>query len=239
LISLFPALKNNRRRILSGFDRLFQRKKSAFFLIAILSSFFYRQAGAQTLASTQDGEIVILFDDGSWKFAPTYEIVNSRSFGCSFEDFDTAGRLHILKKASFVNHGYGVLKTDYRLNNYIQADLAIGETEGKAKVVYFNYTLRSIYGPFDHGIIQEGRKMLVKLKNNTTVELVLDQSDKGIVDRIHNETRYRTFAMISPANETALKNNEVEMILMPWSRGNEIYKVIYPRVFIDQLTCFD
>ena len=211
------------------------------FLIVLLSPLLINHSFAQRLASTQDGDIVILYEDGSWKYAPTYDIENSRNHGCSYEinqlDTENGKKVAILKKATFINHNYENQKTN-PINDYIHCDLAIGQIEGN-KIVFLDYILQTKYGLYDHGIIQEGKKLLIKLKDHSTVELTLYRTDKGEVDKINNETRYHTFAYITPKNEKALKNSEACMILMPWSMGNEIYSIEYPRIFIDQLTCFD
>jgi hypothetical protein len=211
------------------------------FLIVSYSLIFNNQISAQRLASTQDGDIVILFEDGSWKYAPTYDIDNSRNHGCSYEinqlDTKNGKKVAILKKTTFINHNYENQKIN-PINDFLHCDLAIGQIEGN-KIVFLDYILQTKYGLYDHGIIQEGKKLLIKLKDHSTVELTLYRTDKGEVDKINNETKYHTFAYITPKNEKALKNSEACMILMPWSMGNEIYSIDYPRIFIEQLTCFD
>ena len=204
--------------------------------------FLSNQVTAQKLASTQDGDIVILFDDGSWKYAPTEQIENSRNHGCSYEIYknmaDSTQKMSVLKKETFISHSYKVMKNTNRYEDYVHCDLAIGEVEGN-KIVYLDYTLQTKYGMYNHGIIQEGKKLLLKLGNNSTVELTLHQTDKGKVDADNNETLYHTYAYLPARSEKELKKSEVNMILMPWSMGNEIYSVSYPRIFIDQLFCFD
>ncbi len=199
-------------------------------------------SSAQKLATTQDGDIVILFDDGSWKFAPTDQIDNSRYHGCRYEidqrKSDSTQKMSVLKKETFISHRYEKMKNTSNYNDYVHCDLAIGEV-GENKIVYLDYILQTKYGLYNHGIIQEGKKLLIKLKNNSTVTLTLDRTDKGEVNEQDNETIYHTFAYITPKIEKELKKSEVNEVLMPWSMGNEIYDVTYPRIFIDQLFCFD
>lgn len=203
---------------------------------------FNQSASAQKLASTQDGDIVILFKDGTWKYAPTDQIDNSRNHGCSYEvnqlSSDTCQRKTVLKKESFISHSYKSMRNTQQYKDYVHCYLAIGEV-GDNKIVYLEYILQTPYGLYNHGIIQEGKKLLLKLSNNTTVGLTLKQTDKGKVDKINNETLYHTYAVIPPKYENELKKNSVSAVLMPWSKGNEMYSVIYPRIFIDQLYCFD
>jgi hypothetical protein len=216
-------------------------KLTKIFLIVSLPLIYINESSAQRLASTQDGDIVILFEDGSWKYAPSYDIENSRNHGCSYEinqsETENGKKVAILQKATFINHNYENKKVN-PANDYLHCDLAIGQIEG-SKIMFLDYILQTRYGPYDHGIIQEGKKVLIKLKDHSTVELTLYRTDKGEVDKVNNETRYHTFAYLTSKNETALKNSEASMILMPWSMGNEIYSIEYPRIFIDQLTCFD
>lgn len=218
------------------------RKTAVKLIPVILLPFLLIQyAFPQKLASTQDGEIVILFNDGSWKYAPTNEIENSRNHGCSYVTHpvrsDSQG-IMILKKETFISHSYEQMKNTSRYPDYVHCDLAMGKIEGN-KIIYLDYTLQTKYGLYNHGIIQEGKKLLIKLKDNETVELILDKTDKGIIDLVNNLTRYHTYAYLTPASEKKLKNSEVDIILMPWSMGNEIYSVTYPRIFMDQLFCLD
>ncbi len=226
-----------------AFSVNFKGKTSILSLMIILPLLsFTKPLFAQKLATTEDGNIVILFDNGTWKYAPTDQIENSRNHGCTYQliqpKSDTLQQIAILQKEPLVSHSYEAMKNTDRFKDFVHCDLAIGEVNGR-KIAYFDYTLQTIYGLYNHGIIQEGRKLLLKLKDNSTVELTLDQTDKGEVDRDNNETRYHTYAYISPRLEKVLKKNEVDKILMPWSKGNEVYNVIYPRIFIDQLYCFD
>lgn len=221
----------------------FREKPSHFFPLVILPLLlFIHSVYGQKLASTQDGEIVILFDDGSWKYAPTDQLDNSRYHGCSYEinrmKSDSSQQMSVLKKEAFISHSYASMKNTDKYDDYVHCDLAIGEVAGN-KIVYLDYTLQSQFGLYNHGIIQEGKKLLIKLKNNSTVALILDHTDKGEVDKVNNETRYHTYAYLSDKTEKELKKSEVNKVLMPWSRGNEVYSVIYPRIFIDQLYCFD
>jgi hypothetical protein len=226
-----------------GLFNYIREKSIIIFPIILLPLFsFYHSAFSQKLASTQDGDIVILFKDGTWKYAPTDQIDNTRNHGCSYEinqsRSDSTQRKSVLKKETFISHSYSSMKNTERYSNYVHCDLAIGEV-GENKIVYLEYTLQTPYGLYNHGIIQEGKKILLKLSNNTTVGLILKQTDKGEVDMDNSETRYHTYALIPPKYENELKKNAVNAILMPWSKGNEIYTVAYPRIFIDQLFCFD
>ena len=232
-----------RRKVVGEFFNKIREKSIFIFPVLLLPLFgFYETAFAQKLASTQDGDIVILFKDGTWKYAPTDQIDNSRNHGCSYEvnqlSSDTTQRKSVLKKETFISHNYRSMKNTQQYKDYVHCDLAIGEV-GDNKVVYLEYTLQTPYGLYNHGIIQEGKKLLIRLSNNTTVGLILKETDKGEVDKLNNETRYHTYALIPPKYENELKNNSVSAVLMPWSKGNEMYSVTYPRIFIDQLYCFD
>ena len=220
------------------------REKALYIFPMILLPLFgmFQTVYGQKLASTQDGDIVILFKDGTWKYAPTDQIDNSRNHGCSYEinqsSSDTCQRKSVLKKETFISHSYKSMKNTQQYKDYVHCDLAIGEI-GDNKVVYLEYILQTPYGLYNHGIIQEGKKILLRLSNNTTVGLTLKQTDKGEVDKENNETRYHTYAVIPPKYENELKKSSVSAVLMPWSKGNEMYSVIYPRIFIDQLYCFE
>ena len=221
----------------------FTKRTVGFFSMVFLPLIFLNlNTYAQKLATTQDGDIVILYNDGTWTYAPHYETVNTRNRQCDYAvniyEPETGIRKTILKKDILVSYTNKLLKKENQLRDHVVCEVAVGDLNGE-KVVYIDYTLQTPYAFKYYGLIQEGRKLLIKLKNDYTVELKFDNSDKGLIDHERKETRYRVYAGINDKQIEALMMSEADRMLMPWSQGNEIYPISNPELFINQLTCLE
>jgi len=197
---------------------------------------------AQNLVTTQEADRMVSYDDDSWPQTPHYEAINSRNNQCHYAlnvfEPTTGERKTILKKDVLVSYTYDLLKREDQLCDQIVCEVAIGDLNGEM-VVYFDYTLQTPDAYKHHGLIQEGRQIIIKLKNDTTVSLAFVDSAKGLLDKGRNETKYRTYTKLDDTQIEALKKSEAQRLLMPWSRGNEIYPISNPTLFIEQLTCLD
>ena len=108
---------------------------------------------------------------------------------------------------------------------------------GALKALHLTFTIDSQYGQQEYGEIPDGSNFMVKMIDDTTVDLFIDKGDKGRIDRINNRTIYNVFCIIEPGMEKKLKSGEVSKVRMVWAVGFEDYEVYNLDFFKEQFPC--
>ena len=108
---------------------------------------------------------------------------------------------------------------------------------GALKALHLTFTIDSQYGQQEYGEIPDGSNFMVKMIDDSTVDLFIDKGDKGRIDRINNRTIYNVFCIIEPGMEKKLKSGEVSKVRMVWAVGFEDYEVYNLDFFKEQFPC--
>lgn len=130
------------------------------------------------------------------------------------------------------------LKKFLRGQDYLICEGSLSKVVG-VTVLNVKFTIESTQAQKEYGRIEDGTRMMIKLLNDETVNLICDKTDAGVVDTEAGTTTYDTYFTIHNKAEKELRKSEVIQVRVLWSTGYEDYEVNELDFFMDQFYCID
>ena len=176
---------------------------------------------AQIEATTKDGKTVLLFENGTWEFVTQENIQVSEIVKVEIAEGLTKesplSEIYFAESKRLVKY-FGPIK------GKIKGRAKCMITDGKAKV-FFQWELALLDSYRYFGQMKKGKKVTLKTKNNTPIELILTEDiDIEFMDK-YKFSILKGACTLTDEEFKLLMNSAVSEIEVDWKKEPETYKV--------------
>ena len=176
---------------------------------------------AQIKATTEGGKEVLLFENGTWEYV-TQETV--RAIETKAVEID----VNLTKESELGDLYYAESKKLAKffgpVKGKIKGRAKCMIAEGKPKVFFqWEFSLLDSYRYF--GQMKSGRVVVLKTKNNTPIELVLNEDIDTEYMEKYNFSIMRGACTLNDEQFKLLMNSPVSEVEVHWKKGAETYKI--------------
>lgn len=195
---------------------------------------------AQQIAKTNSGRVVVLFDNGTWKYvdetpnvkanseveaiAPKPNGINSK---IELKDAET-------EKLNFINGPSAKLKKYFKHKNIVNADMALVSKDGKVKLL-IDWKVMTGEGFSYFGFIKKGGKLSLELMGGKPVDLIYTEEFEPKEYEKYGFSTYKTELNLSLEQIALLQSSIVTKATMTWTKRSEEYRVTNPAYFVNEL----
>jgi hypothetical protein len=207
--------------------------------IIILSLLFWAAISsveAQTKIRTPEGKMVLLFDNGTWKYE---EIKKEAKEVAPLKAEKEIEKALVLKDAELesqtVIEGVSAKLAKFsKTQNQVKSEFQIVSKNGKV-ILKTNWKIMDAEGFRFFGFITKKSKMVFTLSNGELVELHYNRNFEPKEYPKYKFTTYTAELEISPEQIRKLQKGYLQKVDMVWSRRTESYLVFNPDYFINEL----
>lgn len=205
-------------------------------ILSILLLGAISQLDAQLKLRTPEGKVVVLFDNGTWKYEEIKKVKESVEQIKSAEE--------IAKPITFINtklESQTVIKgiseklnKFSKTNNQVKSEFQLISKDGKV-ILKTNWKIMDAEGFRFFGYITKKSKMVFTLSNGENIEL---QYGADFAPKEYPKYKFTTFTAELELNEDQirkLQNAYLKKMEMFWSRRTESYAVFNPDYFMKEL----
>ncbi|PKQ60537.1 hypothetical protein BZG02_18915 [Labilibaculum filiforme] len=194
------------------------------------------QIDAQLKLKTPEGKVVLLFDNGTWKYEETAKVEKTNvPIKLVAETEKPITLIDAELELQTVIKGVSAKLSKFsKTNNEVKADFQIISKEGKV-FLKTNWKLMDAEGFRFFGYITKKSKMLFALSNGERIEL---QYEGDAAPKEYPKYKFTTFTAELELNEAQirkLQNAYLETVEMYWSRRTESYEIFNPDYFVKEL----
>lgn len=105
--------------------------------------------------------------------------------------------------------------------------------------IYFVFKIHTDDAFQYYGMIKKDNKITLILKSGKQVELPFGHTFSGNTNLTNELTEYSSFAHLSKSNAARLMSEELQGVRISWSKKDEEYVVVNPKIFINQIPCVE
>jgi len=197
-------------------------------------------AHSQQIAKTNSGRVVILFDNGTWKYVDEKPNVKTGSavqtvtgevkvINAKIELKDTE-----TTKENFLNGPSAKLKKYFKHKNIVNADLNLVSKDGEVSLMIdWKVMTGEAYSYF--GYIKKGGKISLELIGGKVVDLIYTEEFEPKEYEKYGFSTYQTQLNLSLEQIVLLQSSIVTKATMIWSKRSEEYKISNPAFFVNEL----
>lgn len=195
---------------------------------------------AQQIAKTNSGRVVLLFENGTWKYiddkpsekvqtASQIVVEKSKVIDAKIELKDAE-----TQKLNFLNGPSKKLKKYFKLKNIIKADLNLVSKDGNVTLmVDWKVMTGEAFGYF--GFIKKGSKISLELMGGQIVDLIYTEEFEPKEYEKYGFSTYKSQLGLSLEQIALLQSSIVTKATMTWTKRSEEYKIINPAYFVSEL----
>ncbi|HEY4799388.1 MAG TPA: hypothetical protein VII99_09970 [Bacteroidia bacterium] len=103
--------------------------------------------------------------------------------------------------------------------------------------LYFSFKIHTEDAFHYYGMIKKGNKITFILKSGKAIELPFGTTFSGNTNLSKEISEYATFAYLPREAASQLQTEELGNVKISWSKRDEEYTVVNPRIFINQIPC--
>jgi hypothetical protein len=205
-------------------------------ILAILLLGVISQVDAQLKLRTPEGKVVLLFDNGTWKYEeikkeilPVIEIKTEKEISKPIVILDAE-----LESQTVIKGISEKLNKFSKTDNQVKSDFQLVSKDGKV-FLKTNWKIMDAEGFRFFGYITKKSKMLFTLSNGENIEL---QYAADFAPKEYPKYKFTTFTAELELNEEQirkLQNAYLEKVEMFWSRRTESYAIFNPDYFVKEL----
>jgi hypothetical protein len=211
-------------------------------VICFLAFGFSLFGNAQETALTSKGKVVILYENGTWKYAdvtvsgenPAQQTGNTVQ--TTIEETTISNEPLVLKEAdvekiTFIEGPSAKLQKYFKDKNIVRCDFILQSKEGKATLTTeWKVMTGEAYSYF--GYIKKESKLSLELLGGQIVDLAYDNEFEPKEFIQYGFSTYSAQLNLTEDQLKLLQNKIVMKATMNWSRRAEEYQVINPSYFI-------
>ena len=214
-------------------------------VICILAFGISLASNAQETALTSKGKVVILYDNGTWKYADV-KVANEAApqtvTGNLERILAPKSNLNdpiVLKdaevaKSAFIDGPSAKLKKYFKDKNIVRCDFTISSKGGKAFLkTDWKIMTGEAYSYF--GFIKKGNKISLELLGGETVDLTYNNEFEPKEFERYGFSTYTAELELSEDQLQKLRGKIVMKAHMTWSKRTEEYQVVDPSFFIKNI----
>jgi len=195
---------------------------------------------AQQIAKTNSGRVVVLFDNGTWKYVdetPTEKTETTVQAVSEKAEVITA-KIELkdatTEKITFISGPSAKLQKYFKEKNIVQADFTLSSKAGEASLnIDWKIMTGEAFSYF--GYIKPGSKISLELMGGKIVDLVYTEEFEPKEFAKYGFSTYSTHLELSPEQITLLQSSIITKATMTWSKRSEEYKVVNPAYFVNEL----
>jgi len=210
------------------------------FLIILFFAGFGLSLNAQQIAKTNSGRVVVLFDNGTWKYVDeTTAKKTDTAIQVVSEKVEVINAKIELKEGStekmtFINGPSAKLKKYFRDKNIVNATFSLTSKEGEASLnIDWKIMTGEAFSYF--GYIKPGNKLSLELMGGEIVDLIYTEEFEPKEFMKYGFSTYSSHLKLNPEQIAQLQSSIITKATMTWSKRSEEYKVIAPAYFVNEL----
>lgn len=194
-------------------------------IIPIFTNFSF----AQVRATTESGNNVLLFDNGTWKYdektaiAGENSVVATAALTVATIDIDSSRETSTDPKELFYLPSPRLVKYFGESGGNIRCKLSCSNTLGVVKV-HFSWEFPVSDGPRYFGWFRKGSKVTFAMDDGQMVELLMEIDSKIKRFEKHNYSAYfNTSVPLTKAQIELLSTQSIEKMEVEWKKKSETY----------------
>ncbi|MFA9371421.1 MAG: hypothetical protein ACERIH_06885 [Labilibaculum antarcticum] len=205
-------------------------------ILSILLLGTISQLNAQLKLRTPEGKVVVLFDNGTWKYEeikkaeePVEQIKSAKEIARPIAIIDAE-----LESQTVIRGISEKLSKFSETNNQVKSEFQLISKGGKV-ILKTNWKIMDAEGFRFFGYITKKSKMVFTLSNGESIEL---QYAADFAPKEYPKYKFTTFTAELELNEDQirkLQNAYLKKMEMYWSRRTESYAVFNPDYFVKEL----
>ena len=103
--------------------------------------------------------------------------------------------------------------------------------------IYFDFIFNTDEAFQYYGTIKKGNKITFVLASGKAVEVPFGATFSGNTNLTNETTEYSSFGYLPVNGAKQLQSEELARVKISWSKKEEEYKVVNPKIFVNQLPC--
>ncbi|WP_372645157.1 hypothetical protein [Ancylomarina sp.] len=195
---------------------------------------------AQQIAKTNSGRVVVLFDNGTWKYVgdkaddkgktmtaaitAKVKVINAK---VELKDAET-------EKLNFIKGPSAKLLKYFKHKNIVNADFNLVSKDGKVSLM-IDWKVMTAEAFAYFGYIKEGSKISLELMGGKVVDLIYTEEFEPKEYEKYGFSTYKTQLNLSLEQIALLQSNIVTKATMTWTKRSEEYKITNPAYFVNEL----
>ena len=105
--------------------------------------------------------------------------------------------------------------------------------------IYFDFKVYSAEAYEKYGMIKKGDKIVFTLASGSSITVPFSVTFSGNTNLSAEFSEYTTFGRLQNEDAEAMKSSEIQGVKIYWSKKEEEYKVVNPKIFINQIPCVE
>lgn len=215
-------------------------------MICLMAFGISQFVSAQQTALTADGKVVILYDDGTWKYADVKDPKLKESKAVSATGTVSAATAPVknnspivlkdgeTEKVAFIEGPSKKLSKYFKHKNVVRCDFTLTSKDGKAYLkTDWKIMNGEAYSYF--GFIKKGNSLTLELIGGQTINLTYNEEFEPREYEKYGFSTYSAGIDLTDEQMKILRNTIIYKAHMNWSKRTEEYKVIAPSYFIKTL----
>ena len=195
---------------------------------------------AQQIAKTNSGRVVVLFDNGTWKYVDDEASDKTQSTVDAVTEKATVINAKIelkdaeTEKLNFLNGPSAKLKKYFKHKNIVNADLSLVSKNGKVNLL-IDWKVMTGEGYSYFGYVKNGSKISLELMGGQVVDLIYTEEFDPKEYEKYGFSTYKTQLNLSMEQVRLLQSNIITKATMSWSKRSEEYKISNPAYFVTEI----
>jgi len=195
---------------------------------------------AQQIAKTNSGRVVVLFDNGTWKYVDDQASDKTQSTVDAVSEKATVINAKIelkdaeTEKLNFLNGPSAKLKKYFKHKNIVNADLSLVSKNGKVNLL-IDWKVMTGEGYSYFGYVKNGSKISLELMGGQVVDLIYTEEFDPKEYEKYGFSTYKTQLNLSMEQVRLLQSNIITKATMSWSKRSEEYKISNPAYFVTEI----
>lgn len=194
------------------------------------------QLNAQIKLRTPEGKVVLLFDNGTWKYEEVKkEIVPVVKNKEVIEISKPISTINTELTSQMVIKGVSAKLNKFsKINNTVKSDFQLISKDGEVKLIT-NWKVMNDQGFRIFGYISKKSKIIFSLSNGEKIEL---QYTKDFAPKEYPKYKFTTYSAELNMNDEQIRQLQkayIQEVEMHWSRRIESYTIYNPDYFMKEL----
>ena len=195
---------------------------------------------AQQIAKTNSGRVVVLFDNGTWKYVDDEASDKNQSTVDAVTEKATVINAKIelkdaeTEKLNFLNGPSAKLKKYFKHKNIVNADLQMVSKGGIVNLL-IDWKVMTGEGYSYFGYVKNGSKISLELMGGQVVDLIYTEEFDPKEYEKYGFSTYKTQLSLSMEQMVLLQSNIITKATMSWSKRSEEYKISNPAYFVSEI----
>lgn len=206
----------------------------SFFIVFIFFLSLSPSINAQQTATTIEGKIVILYDNGTWKYSEQKNNLEVNSLEVLKIDDDIELKDGSSNREVVVLGVSAKLKKYFKTQNLVQSNFTIVVDNNEATLISeWKVQTGEAFSYF--GFINKGAKLSFALMGDKKVDLVFNKEIEPKEFEKYKFSIYKAELKLSKEDLIILQSSYIKSVSMEWSRRTEEYEIKNPTFFINEI----